>query len=397
MTSLVKAAPALALSPVATRRGACACRIRAELPANATQKARHQIKPFKPIHLATLFSLFAALLGAPALVGATPQPPKIGPRPVLARHYGQRQVASQGTVSSGEYIHVSATAQDMLQRFSPKDYYYVGIGHLPSKLIAFVQALSPELGRTFPASGLGGGTKHSGIDAEFSEYRRHIEALLPVDVLRGKRKILLVDYSSGPSLENFRYALKRYLKERGSSVKIETAAFYPKDYASSADHRLGGGDPDEVYDGTTEIAEFRYSGHCIGANRLEDLSPDSRWAADSGTTLAAVADLLKSYLATTVSTIGRARMPQIEAVGFGTNPGRATHLSHHIDIGSAPELCKLFEGAHKAIAPFEYYMPGKTEQLKARSEHDSYSKKLATLLQPNAFVAPLRQALAAGQ
>ena len=213
------------------------------------------------------------------------------PLPRISRHYHPNAALPSGyhvanaratgvAVPRIQYEGVRGFATEILERCPPKGYYYVFMGHSPGRLASFFEALSPDLGQTFPASGLGDSDKTAHVDTHYAEYQRHFEALLPQDVLHGNRKLLLVDYTSGTSPNNLRHGLLRYLKEIGSSVQVETASF--KEGKTKTDHQLSRGDISATHEypayDSDEISQYGYSTHSIGTARLESLVKDtSKW------------------------------------------------------------------------------------------------------------------------
>jgi hypothetical protein len=145
------------------------------------------------------------------------------------------QGGGQGHLSQAQYDVLKYAAKEVLKRFPPKDHYYIGIGRSPSFLVAMLQNLtsdevsSEEVAMNFPASGL-----HDGGAHDDASYFRHLDALVPKEVLTGNRTIVLLDRSrpfngnaasGGASLQMMKGILERYLAQKGSKVKVAAAGF----------------------------------------------------------------------------------------------------------------------------------------------------------------------------
>jgi hypothetical protein len=119
-------------------------------------------------------------------------------------------------VSKANYDILKAYTKKILTRFPPDHYFYVGCGRTPTPIIAMLKNLGPSVAMNFPASSM----KVDGR-AMFAKYRdnytEHIEQLIPEEIRTGDRKILLMDYSSGPSLRGLQGALDAY-REAGNPL-----------------------------------------------------------------------------------------------------------------------------------------------------------------------------------
>ena len=148
--------------------------------------------------------------------------------PLLVTKLGSQHLSQQ------QYDQLKYVGTEMLKRFPPSTHYYVGLGRSPASVISMIQNLAadpsaPEkLAMNFPASGV-----HDGGVHDDASYFRHLDALLPKEVVSGKRSIVLLDrsrpyggqHSGGESLYLFKQILERYLTARGSSVKVEALGF----------------------------------------------------------------------------------------------------------------------------------------------------------------------------
>jgi hypothetical protein len=178
------------------------------------------------------------------------------------------------TVRQGEgldketYRHIAGAAREVLSRFPPDRYFYVGVGRSPSALIEILQAIVPHQAQGFPASGLGGNPK---IDsATYAEYRRHFRRFFPrPERLEGRTILLMDSVSRGNTLATMRDLLGRYLSESGVEAHIETLAV--RGAGLAVDHRLDR-DFDAMAAGSDAIA--RYRAHYIGRDTLAELEPN---------------------------------------------------------------------------------------------------------------------------
>ncbi|MBK9070043.1 MAG: hypothetical protein IPL79_03410 [Myxococcales bacterium] len=117
-----------------------------------------------------------------------------------------------------------------MKRFPPGETVYIGVGRSPSSVMAYLKAAGgggddDDFGAVdFPVSGLGhNGSRQSTIDASWPAYQELFREFLPVKQVKGAKRLLLIDLTSGVSTENFRYAVRRFLHEEGiNGIEIET-------------------------------------------------------------------------------------------------------------------------------------------------------------------------------
>lgn len=181
--------------------------------------------------------------------------------------------ASHGSLA--EYQELRDGALDILRRYPPSEYVYVGVGRSPSALFAVLENLAASgggpLALVFPASGLQGQQPDSAREAYFEHFR----ALLPREVRFGQRRILLVDRSnpgSGTSIVNLQGMLKAYLREVGSNTRVEGVGLSNAPLGHGLDHidtthrRVL-----QALSSSTYEAISKYPSHTIGRHRLKDV------------------------------------------------------------------------------------------------------------------------------
>ena len=183
-------------------------------------------------------------------------------------------------LSEAQYRDIRTAALELMGRFPPDRYFYLGVGRDPSPVLAFLENLSPDISTQIPASGIKGG-----VQAQHEpEYFRHLDRLLPAEVLKGGRSILLVDRSnvgSGRSLNAFRTVLQKYLQARGSSTAVEGVGYVQGDTIGFGLHVID-------YRGFPEMQRFwqsqyeavaRYPYNVIGPQKLETLRENPAYGA----------------------------------------------------------------------------------------------------------------------
>jgi hypothetical protein len=127
---------------------------------------------------------------------------------------------SNGLVGEANYQAIKTYAIEVLRRYPPDRFYYVGIGRSPTTVIAMLKNLGPDLAMSFPASGLNDHAR-ARADAHRSRYQAHIEGLIPRSVRHGDRKLLLLDLSSGPSLRGLEAVFADYRAAGGVLPDVE--------------------------------------------------------------------------------------------------------------------------------------------------------------------------------
>ncbi len=178
----------------------------------------------------------ALLVHAGPAIGSAPTPESVAaknaaPRRVLAkRPYnpsarkalpGSYAIAGNTYVSAEEYQDLAAGVKELLKRYSPEKYYFVGLGRDPAPVIAFLQ----NLGEKNIAANLPGTSNIFWNGAiGHDDVARHIEAAIPKHILQGDRQIVILDVtSSGKTPALFGPYLDHYLESKGikkPSVKL---------------------------------------------------------------------------------------------------------------------------------------------------------------------------------
>jgi hypothetical protein len=170
----------------------------------------------------------------------------------------------------------------LLRRYKPDEHFFIAVGRSPSSLAAFLTELNPNMVMTFPASDLRIGVQ----PAWKPQFFDHFEKLIPDDVLRGERTIVLFDRShdrSGTSLSVMKTFLEEYLRQKnGKAVPVKAAGLANQgplvagvDHVSTAGHPhtfqyFGGNDHDEVF------AAFKEK-HQIGVEPMQNILENQSW------------------------------------------------------------------------------------------------------------------------
>ncbi len=201
--------------------------------------------------------------------------PSAGERAMEVSPEGVHLLDNGRVLFERQYQDIRNSTLDLLRRFSPNEYFFVGVGRSPVSNIAFLQALNPGIAMHFPASGLHALEKVP--EAHVAEYARHFAAFLPDEKALGGRKILLVDHgASGSSIARVREMLDRYLTSIGSIRKVEGAAFVR--HTSSIEHLDMHLVPVDKYPFMLLPPELApYAEHPIGPKRLEELQKNSAY------------------------------------------------------------------------------------------------------------------------
>ena len=128
-------------------------------------------------------------------------------------------------LDEAHYTSVRDAALTMMERYPPKNHFYVSLGRSPVALYTFLRSLDPNMTTTFPASDL-----RLGINAaHHPDYFKHFEKYIPADVLRGDRgDIVVFDRShdqSGTSLQRLKPLLEQYIASKGYKTKVVAVGF----------------------------------------------------------------------------------------------------------------------------------------------------------------------------
>jgi hypothetical protein len=188
---------------------------------------------------------------------------------------------SPALVSEKNYQDVKAYSKEILTRFPPDRFYYVGVGRTPGPIIAMLKNLGPDLAMNFPVSAM----RVDGAKAfrRFAaNYTAHIEILIPEEVRRGDRRLLLIDYTSGRSLRGLRDALGAYRAAGGQlpAADLLTVGITPGDTDLSS---ISLGHEVEFWTEPEAVAEFLGEGHDKGHiihtddGTLDNLSHNPRY------------------------------------------------------------------------------------------------------------------------
>jgi hypothetical protein len=181
------------------------------------------------------------------------------------------------------YRDVRAMALKLMKKYDPRDHYYVAVGRSPTALATFLSELNPNMVMTFPASDLRLGVQ-AGWKEEFFD---HFQQLIPDDVLRGERTIVLFDRSrdrSGTSLAALKRLLEEYLaKTNQKRVRVKAvgmAAVGP--LAAGVEHMSTSRHPNvfqyfQGVDHDESFAPFKEK-HRIGMEAMEDIQANPNYA-----------------------------------------------------------------------------------------------------------------------
>jgi hypothetical protein len=177
-------------------------------------------------------------------------------------------------VSEAEYVELRRNVVTLLERYSPRDHFFIGLGRDPTPIMAFLHQLGgDELAMNFPASGSGTWSyDHSRpSDAVVEPY---FEKLIPPHVLAGDRDIVVVDQTSGGrTLRGFPPVLQRYLDKVGFKGRLIKVAFSDQAQDAGIDRIDTSRSPivTSFLGSPYEGAFSEYPRHVIGASDPDDL------------------------------------------------------------------------------------------------------------------------------
>jgi hypothetical protein len=177
--------------------------------------------------LGALLALLAVSSTATAVGSDGPQRGLIVRRPFNPRSPKRLptswRIAGASYVNKAEYADLKGGVMEMLKRYPPDKYFFVGLGRDPAPVIAFLQNLGDkQLAVNLP------GTSNIQWDGNVppADVARHIEAAIPERVLQGKRDLVLLDVTStGKTPAIFGPYLERYLESRGLDKRVLKVAF----------------------------------------------------------------------------------------------------------------------------------------------------------------------------
>jgi hypothetical protein len=178
-----------------------------------------------------LLCLLALLLsGTPSFAAVAKDGPASGP--IIRRPFNPKDrrrlpdswaIAGQRYVSQREYGDLKGGVLELLKRYPPNKYFFVGLGRDPAPVIAFLQNLGEkQLAVNLP------GTSNVGWDGEVRpvDVARYVEAAIPERVLQGKRDLVILDVTgTGKTPATFGPYLERYLASRKLDKRVVRLAF----------------------------------------------------------------------------------------------------------------------------------------------------------------------------
>jgi hypothetical protein len=223
-------------------------------------------------HLAALVAFLLASASSRALAdeGAFPLERLYRPGQEDAPSAEGIEVPGQGRILfERQYQDVRNSTLDIVRRFPPDRYYYVGVGRSPMANVTLLQTLNPKIAMHFPASGLHGAEVIK--EEHVEEYMRHFASLLPDEKTLGNRTLLLMDHSyTGSSIVRVREMTERYLTSIGSDRKVEAVVF-SRQHANveHVDVHMIPADPYPFMLLPQDLG--RYAEHSIGEHKLKDL------------------------------------------------------------------------------------------------------------------------------
>ena len=116
---------------------------------------------------------------------------------------------------AGRYAELRTLALELLRRYPPSEYFYLGLGRSPAPLMAFLEAAGLDY-RTLPLSKLKGALQEFPERHVQQQLRPHLAAYLPEAGAVAGRRLLLVDFVfNGPTLLRARQLLRVYFAELG--------------------------------------------------------------------------------------------------------------------------------------------------------------------------------------
>jgi hypothetical protein len=184
-------------------------------------------------------------------------------------------------LDEGHYRDVRDMALTLMRTYRPDKHFYIALGRSPTALASFLQELNPNMVMTFPASHL-----RLGVQATWKQaYFDHFKDLIPDDVLRGERTIVLFDRShnqSGTSLGKVRAFLEEYLSTiNGKQVPVRAAGMAAQGpLATGVDHLSTAEHPNvfqyKSRDFDEDFAPFLET-HQIGAQTMDTIQPNQNY------------------------------------------------------------------------------------------------------------------------
>ena len=185
------------------------------------------------VYLATLIALLATQTAWAQNQGRQARQPVI--RRVFKPQAAGTQLPASWTitgnqyVSQNEYNDLKKGCMELLRRYPPDKYYFVGMGRDPAPVIAFLQNLGEKnLAVNLPGTSNIGWANQVKVGDQV--VATHIEAAIPEHILRGERQIVILDVSStGKTPAKFGPYLDHYLQARGNHKPVIRLSFSPSD------------------------------------------------------------------------------------------------------------------------------------------------------------------------
>lgn len=149
-------------------------------------------------------------------------------------------ITSDKTIPTEALRQIRDVADEILKRFPPQEYAYVGVGRSPSALMAFMKALGLEQIFNVPLTGVRGANVLSEEDREL--LFQHFDLFAPNSRRSHLRKVVLIDYvQSGKSALRALELFKNYYSNQHE--KFEVTMFNMLEPI----HEIAPFDPDEDY------------------------------------------------------------------------------------------------------------------------------------------------------
>jgi hypothetical protein len=183
-------------------------------------------------YLATLIALLATQTAWAQNQGRQGRQPVI--RRVFKPQAAGTQLPASWTITGNQYVSQSEYhdlrngCMELLRRYPPDKYFFVGLGRDPAPVIAFLQNLGEKnLAVNLPGTSNIGciGWKGS-VNPGDQVVAQHIEAAIPEHILKGERQIVILDVTStGKTPATFGPYLDTYLQARGNHKPVIRLAF----------------------------------------------------------------------------------------------------------------------------------------------------------------------------
>jgi hypothetical protein len=125
-----------------------------------------------------------------------------------------------------DYPEISGVGKEILQRFPPTEYLYVGLGQSPTPVIRFLKNIDSRWVVNVPLSGLRGIVSEDSLTPVLRQgMYRHLDHYIPRRHVLGGRKLLVIDYSySGESITHAGRIVTEYARDRGRNSEVHTLA-----------------------------------------------------------------------------------------------------------------------------------------------------------------------------